>query len=387
MNELWLKLLGIKNVSGGTVTDWHIHFTNLQTPVQKLIFLGAVGALAYAVWYFYRREPEYCPLRRKRTLAGVRYGGLLVLLLILSGPVLEVVLQGLVRGKVVVLVDASKSMDRQDKYRRPEDKLVAAHTLGLLPASETDPSRMGAGIEKEISEKRRVDLVRALFAQKDVNLFRDMQAKYDVELWSFSRAADLKRLGTGLPMLDASALDTLTADGTLTEIGGTLRATVSRLKGQPLAGIVLVTDGGNNKGEDPAVTAQEMPVRVFPIGIGVPQSHDVAIAHAFIESKIFVDDLAPAYVRITQHGFNNEQAQLSVICDGQTLAQQTITLKEIGEQTEIIRVKPKRAGKFTYTFEVKPLNNAAEDIEPANNTKSRDVEVIDQKLNVLIVEG
>jgi len=292
-----------------------------------------------------------------------------------------------VKGKVVILVDTSKSMTRVDKYRRSEDKLVAAHVLGQIPFKETDPNQISRTAEEEIGKANRVDLVRALFANKDIRLLEGLQDQYDVEMWSFSRANEMKRLGTDMQKLDVTALDNLVADGVATEIGGSMRATLHRLKGQPLSGIILVTDGGNNKGEEPSVVAQDMPVRVFPIGMGVPESHDIAVSYVFMESKIFVDDLAPIYVRINQHGFNNESAELSVTSDGEVLAKQTVTLRESGEQTEIIRVKPKKAGEFVYTIEIKPTNREAEDSEPSNNSKARKVQVIDDKLNVLVVES
>ena len=79
---------------------------------------------------FYKREPEYCTLRRRKFMAACRAGGVLILLLIISNPVLDVLLNNLIKGKVVVLVDNSQSMSRVDTYARPEDRLVPAHALG-----------------------------------------------------------------------------------------------------------------------------------------------------------------------------------------------------------------------------------------------------------------
>jgi hypothetical protein len=389
MKELFLKLLGIKSTgAGGDIVHWDIVFTNANTPFRKLLLLLAGIAVGYGIWWFYRREPDYCALKRRRALALLRFLGALILLLIISGPVLQVVLQGYVKGKVVVLVDASQSMGRIDKYRNAEDKLVAAHVLGKVPLTDTDANRVSRDVEQDLEKASRIDLVRSLLAHPDIQLLEKLQDKYDVEMWSFSRAADMKRLGTDKLKLDASALEKLVADGVMTEIGGSLRATINRLKGQPLAGIVLLTDGGNNKGEEPAAAAQDLPVRVFPVGIGVPESHDIAVTYVFMESKIFIDDLAPIYVRINQHGFSGDQAHVVVSSEGEQLAQQSVTLRDSGEQTEIVRVKPKKAGKFTYKIEVKPpLNREAEDTEPSNNWKTREVEVIDQKISVLVIES
>jgi hypothetical protein len=387
MKELLLKLLGVKAQQGGDIEHWSISFTNLKTPFQILVFLLITAALGYGVWWFYKREPDYCPAKKRKVLAGFRYAGLLILMFILSGPVLELVLKGYVKGKVVILVDSSKSMTREDKYRRPEDKLVAAHVLGEVAMTEKDAGRVSADAEKKMASTPRMELVRSMFQHPDIKLLEKLQEKYDVEMWSFSRATDMKRLGTDLPVLTSKAVDDIDAEGTVTEIGGAIRETLKRLKGQPLSAMVLVTDGGNNRGEDPTAAAQDSPVRIFPIGIGVPESHDVAIINVFCESKIFVDDLAPIYVRIKQHGFAGEQAQLIVSANGDEIKRQNVTLRDTAEQNEIIRVKPTKAGHFTYKIEIKLANNETEDSEPNNNFKNREVDVIDQKINVLVLES
>src|SRR4029077_4032043 len=92
----------------------------------------------YGVWWFYKREPEYCTLRRRKFMAGCRFAGVLILLLIIANPVLDVVLNNLIKGKVVVLVDNSQSMSRVDTYSRPEDRLVPAHVLGDVSIKNTD---------------------------------------------------------------------------------------------------------------------------------------------------------------------------------------------------------------------------------------------------------
>ena len=318
-------------------------------------------------------------------MAIFRILAVMILLLIIANPVLAIVLHGTVRGKVVVLVDDSLSMSRVDKFKKPEDRLVAAHALGKLPLKDKN----APADEKALGAPTRMDIVRGMLANKEIGLLEKLQQDYDVEMWSFAKGTDaeMKRLGGDAKKIDAKAVADLKADGMVTELGNAMRSTLKRYKGQPLSGIVLLTDGGNNKGEDPALVANDSPVRIFPVGIGVPESQDVAITHVFMENKIFVDDLAPITVRIKQHGFNNEQARLTVTSDNGELASTTVTLRSEGEQTEVVRVKAKTPGHFTYKIEIQPLQNASEDIEPSNNFKSREIDVIDQKINVLMVEA
>src|SRR5262245_31943110 len=121
MKELFYKLLGLNldqfDTSG---TNWQLSFANMKTNFQRLIFVLLAVALGFGVWWVYKREPEYCPMHKRRLMAAFRIMGVLTLLLIVSNPVLAVFTHGTVRGKVVVLVDDSKSMSRVDKYKKPE---------------------------------------------------------------------------------------------------------------------------------------------------------------------------------------------------------------------------------------------------------------------------
>ncbi len=390
MKELLYKLIGVEPFDNASMYNWQLTFANMKTNFQRLIFILLAGALGFGVWWVYKREPDYCPANKKRAMAICRILGVLILLLIVSNPVLAVFMKGTVKGKVVVLVDDSRSMSRVDKYKKNEDKLVASHVLGTTPLAVADPgTKLSADAEKAVANTSRIDLVQSMFDNKEIALFDKLQEKYSVEMWSFSRGieSEMRRLGKDLPKIGSVALKDLKADGSVTEIGNALRATLKRYKGQPLSGIVLVTDGGNNKGEDPAAVANESPVRIFPVGVGVPESQDVAITHVFMENKFFKNDYAPITVRIKQHGYNNEPAVLTVTGEGIDFKPMKIQLKETGEQTETIRVKPTIPGHFTYKIEVQPVNNKEEDIEPSNNYKSREVDVIDQKINVLVIEA
>lgn len=384
LNTILSKLLGIDRLEGGQIDSWSIHWANLQTPFQALVFILAAAIGGYIIWWFYKREPDYCPQKRRYILSGLRGAGLLVLLVILAQPVLDIRKSGVAKSKVVVLVDTSKSMSRVDKYATDHDKLVAAQTLNLVPLAETDARKIPASAEDQIAQANRLDLVRAMLKHPEMDLLNKLKREYDVELWSFSRAAEMSSLAGAADKLDGTILDGIAPDGVATELGGVLRATTNKYKGQPVAGVVLVTDGGNNKGEEPTLVAGDMPVRVIPIGIGVPEARDVAVASVFMDSKIFLDDPAPVTVRIKHHGFADEQVQVVITLGDEELARQPVMLKKGGEQTEVVRIKPKKAGKFPVKIEIPPPTG---DTEPSNNIKERMVEVIDKKVKVLLIES
>src|SRR5579862_6003511 len=188
--NLLLRLLGVSAKDGVEIRHWGIHFVNLKTPFQGLLFILASIAAAYACWWFYKREPEYCALRRRKIMAGLRIFGVLLLLFIIANPVLDVILNNLIKGKVVVLVDNSQSMSRVDVYSRPEDRLVPAHVLGDVAIKNTDPKSISASTEEKLKKTTRWDIMKGVFSNKDMSLLEKLQSQYDVEVWNFARGSE-----------------------------------------------------------------------------------------------------------------------------------------------------------------------------------------------------
>jgi hypothetical protein len=77
---------------------------------------------------------------------------------------------------------------------------------------------------------------------------------------------------------DGKPLDPLTMAssnlrGAETRLGDALRSAVKEVRGQPLAGVIVITDGRQNAGEDAVQAAQVYKTRnipVFTVGIGDP---------------------------------------------------------------------------------------------------------------------
>ncbi|MCX7804201.1 MAG: hypothetical protein N3A38_03325, partial [Planctomycetota bacterium] len=383
----WLaKLLGMERLEGGEVESVRLSFAHLQTPYHVLAFLAAEALLVWAVIFFYRREPAYCPRRRKVAMAAARILGLNILLLILAGPVLEIVKSGTSRSKVAVLLDVSESMSFRDAAAAgPEDRLRAAMLLGLTGTNAGGGSPLPPERERELAGASRLDLARGLLRHKEIGLIEKLREKYDVEVLTFARAADIAPVGSGDAPLPPEALERLKADGKCTELGRSLRAVVNRLKGQPVAALIPVTDGGSNKDEDPILVAGDIGVPIYPIGIGAPDARDIQVVYMFAEDVMFVEDSAPVYVRLRHRGYGGETVSLVVKRDGETIQERRIRLSEVSpEETVEVRISQKEKGTFEFRAEV-PAR--PDEINADNNWKSQKIRVTDEKLRVLMVEG
>ena len=139
----------------------------------------------------------------------------------------------------------------------------------------------------------------------------------------------------------------LTFDGPASQLGDSLRTLTRRYRGQPLAGIVMFTDGvaTDLKNDLPALTG--LP-RVYPVVVGEDTpKRDVALGKITPTQTAFED----APVTIT--------AQVNAIgCKGENITAKLESLNSRGEIGTMVKKKTLPAGesesKLTFHFQVRP---------------------------------
>ena len=241
LSGIFMKIFG--GSAGSNIDKISVFFAG-KTPVWLLCIAGT--ALISLVVYVYRKEIKSAPAGLKTLLASLRILAVLLLLMMFLEPVLVIDRVSFLKPYAVVLTDDSLSMGISD-YGRP--RIEAAN--GVL---ENDAS----GILKRLEQKCRLKLYR------------------------FSREASLiEREEKKKTVIEADK------NGYTTSLGTAVRKALEDLNGQPVAGIVLITDGGNNSGEDPldaadAAAGQNIPV--YCVGTGDPkEKKDLIISNVFAD--------------------------------------------------------------------------------------------------------
>ena len=234
-------------------------------------------------------------------------------------------------GRLVVLVDASRSMDVRGGNGEPRSTAVSA-LLDRLPGAE---------------------------------------------VYSFGEG-----LRTGAPA---------TYDDSDSDLGGALDALARRYAGERLAGVVVVSDGADRGGLRRRLLSDDQ-APLPPIGgpltlyqVGTPGSRDdVAIVDmraggfAFLRAPFKIQ----ADVRATgQHGAS-VPVQLSR--DGQPAGSTTVTLDAEGRGTATFTVNPDKVGRFLFEASV-PVGPT--DTVPSNNALDLAVRVVRDRVRVLQVCG
>lgn len=370
---LGILLLGAPLGSGGDVLG--VRFPRLATPLAQVVFVVVAALAIAAIIWCYRREAAYVPAKRKRLLAGLRIGALAVLLFICTGAFLELARRDDAKGRIMLLVDASRSMTIVDRRTDAADVTAAQIVLG------------SGG---DAAKATRADLARAAFANADLDLVAKLGEGYAVEAFSFGQGQTLAPLE--LAPGDAAGGRLAKLAGTneaATQLGAALADAQRRAKGRILDAVVVITDGGWNRGDDPVAVAKSLGVPVHTVGVGLAQSRDLEVAFVFCEDVVFKNDRVAFEVRLRSRGYNGRGATLQIkrVDERQieeVIKEEPVELGEGGELVRTVELVPDKEGVFTFIAELVPF---ADEPNVLNNRRAKaNVRVVDRKIRVLLMD-
>jgi hypothetical protein len=360
---------------GGVIQS--VHFPRLQTPLMQLVFVLVFILAGYWAWWLYQREASYVSPQRKRLLAGLRLGAWAVVLFILSGAYLELTRAEDAKGSILLLVDHSQSMSIAD--RRTEHADLAAVDKILGAAKPADPSKI-----------TRADLVKGAFANSALDPLEAIEKSYRVEAYTFGKAPTVTPLELQEPSADGGVLGNYSAPSEdATQLGSALLDAARKAKGHKVDAVVVVSDGGSNRGEDPVEAARQVGAPVYTIGVGPPQAKDIEIPFIYCEDVVFKNDRFPLNIRIKQRGYTGRQVTLHIkrIDDQRNeeiVKDQTIDFDDQLERMVTVDVLPDKEGVFTYVAEIDPFSDEADQL---NNRRAKSgVKVVDKKIRVLMID-
>ena len=303
-----------------------------------LIALLVVAALALA-WGVYSRLLIPVTPAQRSTLVALRALTLLFLLACLLRPV-RVMPPDIENDAVVpVLVDVSRSMRLPDAGGRP-----------------------------------RIDAARELATQR---VAAALKGRFAFELWTFGDA------------LTRAQDDKFAAGARSSDLSGALRALRERYRERRVAGVVVVSDGGDTGVQDASQSVDDAAMPVYTVGVGSPrvtpdfEVRDVAAGEAALADSSV--DLTVSAVGRSADARGGRPFQIRVLENSRPVDVRTVTpVAADSPVREIFTVSPSRETATLYTVEIPVL--AGEPV-PENNRRSVLVSPPGRKRRVLVVEG
>ena len=357
------KFFGLKIDGSLRIVSAGLQLRNSGAGGWVFLLALALGGLA---WWTYRELPGCVPLgdRRRRILIGLRTALFLAILFILLRPVISFTLEGSIRRLLVCLFDTSASMGIQDQRTDAMDV-----TRASLYCKVADP--------KHVS---RIDLVRDVLVDTRLRLLPELKRNFD--LGGFAFGGTVTRLEGAAETWPA----TLAAKSPTTAIGDAIRDVIGRKRGQPLAGIFMVTDGASNAGADALEAARLAKTEGAPLyiyGTGITSPKDIVISNLFTQDVAFVKDELPVTVRVRGQGLKGEKGRLLLKLGDETVSEKEVEFTGESEQTVSLKFTPKTTGEFALQASIAPRED---ETVKDNNSVSQRLSVVDSKIKILFIE-
>lgn len=382
MKEL-LKFFGIPVADSVQVSDISIAFHGWNPSTALLIALIVIGGTA---WAYLTTTPRLSKLQ-KGLLLILRSLLLLMILFMLMRPVLLLTVEGTIRRSLLLLIDASASMQIKDLRQDPDDIKRAAIAKGLIDSK--GGLKQNAPSDPSITQLSRADVLKAMLTNDKLQLLSTLSQTYDLVPYNFGQTLQALAGDTGSSgdsTKGTSFLNSIVFDKPYTAIGDSVRGLLDLKRGQPLAGILLITDGGNNYGSQPvdaAALAQQDKVPLYIYGVGITSPHDIIVSQIYSPEVVFAKEDAVAQVTVHSQSMKGRTAKLVLKLGDTVMSTQDITFGDDGDQVIPMKFLPTEKGEYELTASIQPLSDEA---VKDNNTASQRVRVIDGKIQVLYIE-
>jgi hypothetical protein len=359
-------------------------------PVSTAVVVWAFVAALLLTVFLYRRR-QGLPTGVRITLAACRLVALALILAVLFEPTATLTQTHSEKRRLPVLVDVSESMSVKDQRKRSEDIGEAAAALGILPISATPEevtrgaTSLGNKQRQEIAAASRLDLATNLLSKSARPLFESVGEDLEVSYYAFGET--LNKLGDA-ESGGVASLTSLRADGKETSIADALESVAKTERGAPLGGVVLLSDGLDTSSRRVESAVRDLGTRgipVYTVPVGIADPDDVSIRNVIMQDVAFTGDKVPVRVQLQSKGYEKRSADLTVSLNGRGVARQTVSFAG-GLQFEEIFFNVDVAERGAARVEV-AITSFADEATPANNRMERSVRVVNERINVLCIEG
>ncbi len=290
----------------------------------------------------------------------------------------------------------------QPQTRKEHEEVQNSRVLLLIDTSISMAKR------DEGAEKRRIDEV-AEFLTKN-NLLSRLRETHDVLAMTFDAETNLVKTLERFPKSPAGKpvsqpkeepidwAKILIAKGRESRLGQSLRQVINEHRTEPIAGVILVTDGRHNAGVDPAAAvtlAHGSKIAVFPVGIGSEKKPlSLRVADFQVPARAYPGDKYAVSGLIQATGMSGQTVEVELLSreasapptDAELKKTETITLGADGEMIPVnFQLEPDEPGRRMLTLRVRPPTPAIKESKELQDEKV--IEIVEHKTRVLLFAG
>jgi hypothetical protein len=305
----------------------------LQT--APLFCLLSAAAFLFSLWSYKRTVPQVQG-RVRLVLVLLRAMTLSLTGFVLIRPVIEFSLNRESKPKAVLLVDDSRSM--------------------------------------QLAENGRTRAERA----------RKILKSAEVRAWLDSHDAALTRFSDGLRPVPESSPDSLTFQGSATDMASAFEALAATEEPYRPSEVILVSDGVNSLGRDPVRAAESLGIPIHTVCVGSARTQPDVQVTSLLAPRVVVaesDVTVEAFVR--GEGFGAKPAVASLTLSGVRLAERKLVLPPDGLECSVrMNFRPMTPGTQTIRISIPRFSNEA---ATDNNAREQSIRVLRRKTGVLLL--
>ena len=322
-------------MSGGELTETIFRWGRIQSNSDWLLPLIVFALLLFYFVRRYRIDAIELQQWQRGILVTLRIAALCGLLLYYLHPQWEHLVGS---SRVVILIDTSASMGNRDV--------------------DGDQPRLDA----------------ALDWTRQSRLVERFAERHEVIHLAFSET-----------LQEISEAQNVVPDGNATALGDILFDTLQRERAQPLAGIIMITDGGHNSGrslDSPLETAERLRIPIYSIGVGQtypPLNYRVGVIN--LPDRIVPNDPFIVKVPVEMTGGNNATVTIELTLNDTKVESKEIAFVNEGTVETSFNVRITEPGTHRLTVEVIPPQ---EDHIPEDNRQQIEVGVVARKDRILL---
>ena len=298
-------------------------------------YLLTIISAAALAWLAYARVPVKLAAGTRATLTTLRFLTLMLLIVILLRPVVMVPPAAANNSLLPVLVDVSRSMRLTD---------------------DGGPPRL----------ERAKAIVRDLQAR--------VSSEYRIELLTFGEA-----------VAAATSVDRLAATARRSDLSGALADVGERYRNQRLAGIVVLSDGGDTAPQE-AKAGRALSAPILAVGIGGTElAKDREIVNLTAGEPLLPGASIDLSVSATSAGFGTQPVELRVTANGRPVDLRRVAPTADGAPIhQVFTVSPDPDVPTVYTVEIPAVDD---ELAAENNMRSVLVPPQTGRRKILILEG
>jgi hypothetical protein len=304
---------------------------NISFSSNPLLIISGILLAALFAYYVYRVTIPPVNKFLRYLLYSIRVLALSLIIFLLFEPILSLEFLETKQSKSLVFIDNSKSIVAEDSSARNKILTSFLNNVDEQLGSNVDYYKFGSKVEK---------IPRESIAE----------ISYDENATNFSSI--MEEVKSGGDLVDA---------------------------------VLILSDGIMTEGSNPVYDAEKLGVPIFTVGIGDSTiKTDAVISKILNNEYIYTKQNTLLQAEILHNGLSGEPAIITLKENGKSIVQKKIVLSNIGITRVDFDYTPETEGEKLITIE---LSKLSDEENPNNNFKNKYINVLDKKVNVLLVSS